>query len=403
MSSHVTYLIPSVNFARLQARIEQLDKKAKKLGSKPVELKVLRTIVEKRKNEVLGHTYDYAIYECAITGEIPKYDGWRLIAVIKPHEVTGENLVREVPGEECPSKYRLADVTLCEHCQTKRRRKAVYVIHHDASGHRQVGSDCLADFLGHSDPESLVQAAQYAIDIHDLVRSACDEDWDGGGTKLPLMTPIHNFVTTVSAVIRTLGWLPSSKATDYDAPTHQIAWDICMRPEFMTKLIEEHKIHANENDAELASRAIAWAQGLTAENAANTYLYDLGVACRSDYVTPSTSGYVASVIAAYQRAHSTETDQKTSEYVGEINQRTLFESLKITKIIPYTSGIYPKTLVQFEDENGNALIWRASGSPAWLDHGKMVKVRATVVKHEIYRDVKQTTLQRVSYIEQENE
>ena len=55
------------------------------------------------------------------------------------------------------------------------------------------------------------------------------------------------------------------------------------------------------------------------------------------------------------------------------------------------------------DQDGNALIWWASGSANWLTEGKTYRVEASVKEHDEYKGRKQTTLTRVTVKQDEGE
>ena len=80
------FKIPSVNMPLLEAKIQKLNKKAKKLGCQPIDLKVVSIITEKRKDSDSGLEYDYLIHECTVEGDSPKLMGWTLVAAIEPIE-----------------------------------------------------------------------------------------------------------------------------------------------------------------------------------------------------------------------------------------------------------------------------------------------------------------------------
>ena len=53
-----TYRIPAINFPRLESEIEKLNKRAAKLNTEPVVLTTLETVVEKKRNDVIGFDYE---------------------------------------------------------------------------------------------------------------------------------------------------------------------------------------------------------------------------------------------------------------------------------------------------------------------------------------------------------
>lgn len=408
------YKIPAVNFERLREDIEKLNRRAAKLNTGLITLNVVKSVTRKCRNELLKLDYEETIHHCTVTGETPKLAGWTLVAILEPQH-NAEMLIREVPGQKCPVKYRTTDMH-CDHCMTTRRRSVIYVLSKEithTSGklkhetiYKQVGKQCLSDFLGGVNPEDLVAGAEYLMDFCQMASDAEEDDWGFRGRGQPIV-PVHHFVSVVSIIIRRIGWVSRSKAHDSDefgggpTPTANIAWSLCLYPNEKEnkRLIDEKRLHAEDCDVTLASQAIEWAKKIDPETAYSTYMHDLGVCCRQEYVTSKTSGFVASVVNSYQRelGRRLETAAPTkppSQYVGEIKKRQVFEGLTIMKMINL-EGQYPSTLVKFEDGQKNVLTWKASGCPDWLKIGLIVTVKATVEKHDEYKGVKETRLKRV--------
>jgi ribosomal protein L36 len=392
------FRIPSINMPLLEEKIQKLNKKAKKLGCQPIVLKVVSIITEKRKDSDSGLEYDYLIHECTVEGESPKLMGWTLVAAIEPLETQDaqENLIREVPGEVCPEHYRTTDMR-CDHCQEVRKRSSVYVLKHDTLGHKQVGRNCIADFLGHESPTSMLAKAEWLMSLSGLLKEASDEEYSGG-SSCPAVS-IHHFVSIVSAVIKKLGWVSRANSDESNPSTATIAFDICYRPNSYTReLIEKYNLVATQDDFDAATKALEWASKLDPVNAKSNYLHDLGVCCRATYVIPKTSGFVASVISAHNRhlANQVAVSNNVSKHVGTVGERTVFEKLTVKCATPCLSGVYPKTAVRFIDQNGNVIVWFASGSPEWVKIGETVSVKCSVSSHTSFNDIPETIVKRVT-------
>lgn len=405
MSDAQVYRVPAINFPHLQEGIEKLNKRANKLGTEPVVLEILETITEKKRNEIIGFDYQETYHLCVVTGDAPKLSGWTLVAAIEPVP-NGENLLREVPGHVCPPSFRKTDMH-CDHCGSIRKRNAIFVLRHEDGTHKQVGRNCIADFLGHEHPESLLSRAEYIFTFDKLIRDAQEEGWGLAGSGVPVV-PLEEFVITTSVVVRKLGWLPRSKASDFEQATSDIVWDICTRPHDrnIRELVRKKDLHAEESDIAAAKAAIEWASSLS-EDSPSTYLYDLGVCCRQQSVNLKMRGYVASVLQAHKKMLSELQEAKSqnlcSKHIGEIKKRALFADLVVVMVKDYMSGIYNKTLVKFSDPEGNILIWRASGCPEWVEVGKKFTVKATVKEHSEFNGTLQTEVNRVDPVELDSE
>ena len=125
-------------------------------------------------------------------------------------------------------------------------------------------------------------------------------------------------------------------------------------------------------------------------------------ACRLEYVKLSTTGLVGSAIAAYLRnCERVEELQKERQrdaqrkHVGIIDERMDFTQVTIKKL-HYIDGNYGvRTLVKFETQDGNILIWWASKEVEW-QVGDVLDITGTVVKHSEFNGCPQTELKRVA-------
>lgn len=395
-------------FSQLEAEIAEINKKADKLGVQRVVLNIDSTETVKVKDKTTRVEYDKVYFLVSFTGETPKLDGWRLVAVVEPLE-SGENLVKIVPGEECPTRYRESD-THCEHCSTSRRRKEVFVMGHDDGRFVQVGRNCIADFLGGKSPESILRWAEFGFDVAKLVAEATDEDgWFGG--RVRDSWNLEHFLATTAICVRKLGWLSRSKARELDYPgapsaTVSNVLELLMPPRdaqsrrAWERWVETNELYVEEKDEELAKATIEWASALPTDG--DDYLYNLGVAVRRGFVDRGTAGLVASAIASYQRHMDRERElriereTKVREHVGQVGVRQGFEKLTVVAMRSFESDYGVRTLVRFETEAGSVVCWWASGDPDWLNEGDVVDVTATVKEHGEYKGMKQTIVQRVA-------
>lgn len=408
------YSIPASNLPRLEAEIARLNKRAGKLGLPPVLFEITGQYQEEQEDP-LGFKYLATYHQCQVSGEAPKINGWKFVAVLEP---VGEGMVvREVPGETCPVEFRTSDLH-CDHCKTLRRRSAVFVVTcvEDGEGQkagesRQVGRDCLADFLGHSDPEALVAAAEFLVSLDQRCSEAEDIGWGfGGGLRYEPAVSTEQFVAVVSILSRRLGYVSKAQAFgNFRQATADLAWTICLKPKdkWTEDFVRDHRLQAEEKDAEIARTALAWAQ--TNGPGANTYLYNLGTLAKEPCVTHKHIGYLGSVIDAYNRRRSAELEKPGahSNFLGEVGKRQEFADLTIQMLKEQESPFGMVTMVRFLDPNGNVLMWWATGTPdaenskiAWLEVGKRVRVKGRVKEHKVYLDTKQTILERVTLLEE---
>jgi len=129
------FKIPDANLAALQEKIEKLSKKAVKLMGLPITLTVVKTFdVERTKHDfATGKPFGTGVFDrfhtVSLSGPRPKLAGWTFAAALDVVDVDGEKavMVRNAPGESIPTHLR-DHVEGCDHCNTSRRRKTLYVL-----------------------------------------------------------------------------------------------------------------------------------------------------------------------------------------------------------------------------------------------------------------------------------
>ena len=384
------YRVPAVNYPKLVKEIDRLNGRALRMCFPTMQLKILETINVTNRNEVVGFDYEDCIHLCVVEGEMPKKKGWNLIAKVEP-TTSGNNLVKELPDQYCPIEFRSAAMR-CDHCGVIRRRSAVYVLRHTTGKYTQVGRQCLADFLGHKDPEVLLSQ----IDNLAAARFSLGESQRQLFGRDEPHIPIEEFVIVVAVAIRQLGWTARS-GVRHKPPTADIAWNICIDPEANQSLVKRKKLYATEDDIQKATDAIAWAKKIDS-HCSSTFLYDLGICCRELFVDRTRSGFVASVINAHQKHLAyleTKKSDGSSQHLGKEGERLEVQNVRVVSMTDYMANQYPMTLIKFSDPNGNILVWRASGKHEWAKIGETVSIKGTVKKHTVEANIAETVLQRV--------
>jgi hypothetical protein len=434
-----TYLIPGCNLDYLREKLDDLNKRARRIGAVETTLETELAHIQRggifqgqdsewlgtsemtpeahqeRRQSWFGPTRSFRWtgqvrewLNVTITGDTPKFEGWSLIAVLEPlvTEDGAENIIQAVPGHECPTEYR-DRVGQCDHCHTNRRRNQTFVVQHDNGDHRMVGRQCLKDFLGHSNPHALASMAEMLASLALLFSSAEDEDFRGGW-RAESAWNLETFLRWTSSSIRQTGWTSGKAAFEnYTQSTKSHVLQLLTPPasESVEWRREMEKFSPNEADEDRARRAIEWALDIDREDEdLSDYLYNVNLTARAGYVNLKTAGVAASIIYAYSRWESQEIERRRealrlNEHVGTPKIRQDF-TVDVVKVIE-NEGNYGLTGIhKMYDEEGRSLVWFASGSAKWLDPGKRYRVKATVKRHDEFRDRLQTHVNRLTILEE---
>ena len=405
--------------AMLEVAFEKLARKAAKLGMVAPKL-VKGESVDVRYVEGHGLDGQFYVYEApdgnilkpgqsysfrryvmvSCEGEAPVIDGWKLVAVID-HTTDQEigNLIRNVPGMDCPSEYRHA-APICHHCGHERRRNETFLIVKDGE-YRQIGRNCLADFC--RDPEmaeGLIHSAEWVFAAQSIISDAEEDGGYGyGGINY---YPIERVLAMSRCLIRQIGWVSKVAAGDWGFPTSSLVKNVITNPEWKKhedrKFIEQVE-SLNDEDNEVAAKSLAWIRDKKADSDnLNDYIYNLLVVCSQDRIPAKHFGLACSLVQAWMKDQEMEIERKAkanrqpSEHFGTVGKRETWKLMVAGT--NYWEGDYGVTsFIRFRDELGNVATWKASGTKE-VEIGAEYSVKATVKAHSEFKGTKQTELSR---------
>jgi len=405
---NLIYRIPEGNMEALKVRVEKLNRRAAKLHMGPLVLSEIGEAFETRVKHADSTgdfgprrriEYQLRFALVTLTGNCPRVNGWAMAATIQ-HE-DGGNILRTVPGFETslPLEYRTAE-TGCDHCQTKRIRKDTYVLQSETGEWKQVGRNCLADFLRTENAAGLAEYAELLAGLDGELGAYEDEGFGGSGIRVYWNT--LTLLTQVACCVRADGWCSRTEARNSYVPkcaTVDAALN-CFDQNFWDRLTasKQAAYTPTEEDKAKATGAIEWAQSLSAD-VTNDYLWNIRVVSQREQIGPREAGLAGSIIAAYNRYLEQEMARKyerdnPSNWFGEVGKREVF-TFTVMGLREMENDFGLTTLVTFRDAAGNRAKWFCSGECS-MEVGSVVTVKATVKEHDEYKGSKQTLLSRVS-------
>lgn len=415
--------IPEFRYDLLADKAAKLNRRAAKLGCSPIGVQVIderfvpiknphTDVVTRRRREV----------RVQITGAAPQVAGWTFVARIQHGE--GGNIVSRAPSEreaKLDEALWLAD-PVCDHCHLARNRKDTFILRDAAGTQKQVGHNCLADFIRSADVEAALAFWKYLHEIEIDLGGPVDEDeggWSGGGGGRHYFD-LAEVLGAAARAIRVDGWTSRAAAKAYEEASGGVArkastadttgfileppWGHGSQADRINAEIRETLARYTpvEADSKVGTDTLEWIRRRL--DPQSDYERNLKVALTPDYVEPKNLGLVVSAVQAWLR-FSNQYEAKQHEarpdagYVGEVGKRlrkipctvTLTKTLRTS----WTNGMtgFTTNLLVFIDAEGHELKWFASGSRG-LEVGNAVLLTGTVKTHEEWKGHKGTLLSR---------
>jgi hypothetical protein len=383
-----TYSIPVYSFKALTERFSALNKRAEKLGVEPMTLRTGEFF-----DKAVGNGASVKFVNIEVSGQVGL--GWEFVARIQ-HTESG-NIVLSAPGKEVPEEFRSTDFTRCDHCCQARRRKDTYIVSKDGE-YKQVGSDCLKDFLGHN-------SAEFLASLYQFLRSSLEDsesavNWSDRTFREHVTYDLVKVLKIVDKLICSEGWVSAARARAEDrSPTASWIW-MFLWPQ-PDKASKEFVASVNSRYNKTPEEALAFVEEVigwaSMQEDTSEYMHNLRIIAREGACTNRQIGIAVSMIAAYQRHVEGKAKQAAcvNEHFGTEGERVNLD-LFVDKIIDI-EGNYGTTLLHImRDRDGRAFKWFCSGQG--LPTNQWVKAKGTVKGHDQYKDQKQTLLTRVKQI-----
>lgn len=322
------YSVYEPNLNTLTAKLTRLNAKLARINVAPITWKQVGHHDEPHpsiENAVVRYI------DLEVEGVIPTENGWSFIATIV-HTDDG-NIIRCVPGYEVPVEFRDRP-TWCDHCKTNRVRRDTYIVRHTDGRVMQVGSSCLAEFIGTNNPGSLTKASEHLLNAFDICDAAQKRDWLGGSNELhTYRIDLDTYLGYVAAVVLKMGrYITRKQAREnaeregMDPRSAQSTSDIAQsamrshNPQYpgvyeVSPEAEKLATEAREwvlrkysppiIDVDGASEAAIMGSIMTSMKAANTSLsefeHNLLACARAEAIEPRLCGIAAFIVEAYRR------------------------------------------------------------------------------------------------------
>ena len=399
-----TYYILEENMPRLEKKMQRIQNKCAKYGC---EFHFEIVGEEFREITVDGSTYTTKFIIVEAEG-IAVLNGWRFVGTIDHHEEG--NIIRQTDYSiDIPERFRYSD-PVCEHCQTKRRRKNTCIVLNTETGEfRQVGNSCLHDYTCGFDADF---AARYISWFDTLIQG----ETPYSGMSYTRYYNTKEMIQFSAEVYLKFGYQNSL----YDYPTKSRVRDFynietgCTRymgVNHMNKCISDMKevsFNSKSHEAKMLSEAeLSW---IADQNSDNTYIHNLKTVCSLECIKSSDVGILVSIHQAYSnylgkleedmaKKETFQNEKNNSQHQGQIGDSISF----IAETVTLLSGCYTKfgytAMYKLVDELNNVYIWKTGTD---MNEGCRYEIRGKVKAHTEFQGVLQTEITRCRIVKLDN-
>jgi len=315
-----------------------------------------------------------------ITGDTPRIGPWALVASVD--DVGGVPVFRPVPGADVPVRFRNADPQDCDYCNVRRYRVETFIIHNnDDDEYRQVGRQCIKDFLGWD----IGPIVRYWADISSMLGS--DEEY--GTYVKPTWKPADIIMAAANVVAVDGRYF---KSDEYEDSTKGKVFILINPPaNKYDRDIQEHYMSMADKAQAIYDATMREIQTL---DTTFDWAYNVKTTSNADIIGVRQVGILASSVILGLRAieKAATADSTANTFVGRVGDKLDIEvTIKDTNTFNGNYGL--TTLVTFGTDDGAIIKWFASGS-GFPSVGTRVRLSGTVKKHDEYKGTRQTMVTR---------
>lgn len=390
----ISEYVPVFNLGKLREKIEDLNKRARKLKLPPVTLaygpKKIKTI------KIYDMSMDVTMVKCIIAGEYPRLPGYKFVA--KLEKMGDRNLILGA-GEQIDESWVTIN-SYCDHCKSKRDRKETFLIRKEETGEiKQIGSNCIDQFIGRNSLSAIaMRATLFSIFDDEGLFNSDDEEM-----KMPKVVYTEDFIASAIACTRSFGFrsMAQAEGTAGKLGTAVLAFDRLI-PVLDEKFRADFPV--NESDFELAAFALQNIDTILADFGNQSLAANIKTICSSPDIHYNHINIAALLgkLALEKRGidvsirKEQETPVSESNFLGAVGEK-IIARVTVEKKINFESRFNSSgtNMIIMKDGSGNVILTMTSGSfnPS-ID--SVIEIKGTIKTHKQYKDVKQTVLQRVS-------
>ena len=392
------YAIYEDFYTDVEKKLNRIAKKCVKHGNNFV-FEVKGEEIREKFNEELKKTEYFKFILVEVDGTA-KIDNWECVAVLEIHDVG--NIIRRINTDiEIPVRFKNTK-NICEHCNSKRQRNNLYVIHNTETDEwKQVGGNCLKLYTGGL-------SLEYVTAFMDGITELEENDGVISGGGKPYYS-VEEVIAYAVEVIDKVGYFNAQSAFPTKSLVSYLMHNrLSKAVEYINQEFNAMRVDVRvcDNDfhkdstKEVVDKVIEYYKSLEDES---EFAHNIKVMLNEEYVLAKNFGFLCYLPEGYSRYIKKEEENKAKEirkveskYFGEIGKRYKDKAIQdvtlITSWYNYQWGatyIYKITL-----EDNIILTWKTSNSLYLEENEQFDKISFTVKEHKEYKGEKQTEVTR---------
>ena len=392
----MVYAIHEDFFPDVEKKLNRIAKKCSKHGNDFIFEVKGEEIREKYNEDTYRKEYHkFILVDVEGTARI---NDWECIAVIEVHDAG--NIIRRINTEmEIPERFKHT-ANICEHCNSKRQRNNLYIIHNTETNEwKQVGGKCLALYTSGLNMEYVVA---YMDGITELEES--DGIIRSGGR---VYYSVEEILSYAVEVISKTGYFNSNSSLPTKCLVASLMYNQLSRAvDIINKDLEgarldvrvSNKDFFKENTEGTVKAIIEYYKNLEDNT---EFIHNIHVMLAEGFVNPKNIGFLCYLPEGYAKYIQKETERakkieiEKSEYFGEVGKRYKdCEILYVNQIAAWETQYGITHVYKIVLASGNVLIWKSSNGLYLEDGESFDKITFTVKSHNEYNGQKQTEVTR---------
>lgn len=393
----MVYAIYEYFFPEVEKKLNRVAKKCVKHGN-DFTFEIKGEEIREVDNKEAGRKEYYKFILVEVDGTA-KIDNWECVAVLEINNYG--NIIRRINTEiDIPERFKDSE-DICEHCNSRRHRNNLYVIHNvETDEWKQVGGNCLKLY---TNGLSMEYVTAYMDGITEL------EENDGifGGSGKPYYS-VKEVLSYAVEVIAKTGYFN----TQANLPTKWlVSWLACYpfkkAIEEINRDLENAKLMVRfdkndffkEDTEAMVEEIVEYYKGLDDDS---EFTHNIHVMLNEGYIQPKNFGFLCYLPEGYAKHIQKEVEKAKraeaiakSEYFGKVGERYKDKAIQFVNLITAWETQWGVThIYKVALEDGTALIWKTSNGLYLDNNEEFDKISFTVKSHNEYKGEKQTEVTR---------